>query len=103
MVKNPSARPVGSTEARPAEPLQRVRLRGEIDLAVHDQTLDLLVDAAGTGGVLVDLSAVTFIDSSGLRALIAASNKVPVSLTRVPEPIEQVLRIAGLDGYFGRR
>ena len=95
--------PKGSTEVRPDPPSQRIRLSGEIDLAVYDQTLDLLVDAAGTGEVLVDLSEVTFIDSSGLRALIAAANVVPLSLTAVPDRVEQVLRLAGLDDFFGRR
>jgi anti-sigma B factor antagonist len=51
-----------------------VNLRGEADLAVVDALLRTLAEARGMSGVhgiAVDLTSVTFIDSSGLGALIA--------------------------------
>jgi len=47
---------------------------GEIDLLVADELVQVLMDAlSGSGGrVVVDLSDVTLLDSSGIRALLSA-------------------------------
>ena len=52
----------------------RIRPSGEIDLAVADQLREAII-AALTGGtlrVVVDLTDVWFLDSSGIRALLVA-------------------------------
>jgi anti-anti-sigma factor len=49
----------------------RVRLRGELD-AFTAESLRAAIDAA-TGDVVLDLAGVTFIDSSGLAAIIEAT------------------------------
>jgi anti-sigma B factor antagonist len=75
-------------------------LTGEID-ASNASTIGVQVGDALLGGataVVVDLSGVTFFDSTGLGALIASRNacgesKVPMSL-RAPSP--QVRRILDL-------
>jgi anti-sigma B factor antagonist len=48
-----------------------IRVRGEIDLAVAPQLAEALVRFAN-GSVTVDLTDVTFLDSSGCAALVAA-------------------------------
>lgn len=83
-------------------PAARVQLTGELDLAAFERTRNLLVQADAGAGVIVDLSAVTFIDSSGLRALIEARNQVELTLSGVPESVQRVLEITGLHDYFAR-
>ncbi len=98
IIERPSDRPsvAMTTGARHLE------LTGELDLAAFERTRDLLVETGRGDGVVVDLSAVTFIDSSGLRALIEASNEVELTLTGVPAPVEKILEITGLSEYFDR-
>jgi anti-anti-sigma factor len=53
-----------------------VALRGDIDVAVADRVLEEITSAAGDEReVTVDLSAVTFMDSSGISALLQARGK----------------------------
>lgn len=59
---------------RPEGPEARVRLEGELDglsVPVLNQALDRLFDA-GCTGLRLDLGALTFVDSSGLGALVGA-------------------------------
>jgi anti-sigma B factor antagonist len=53
----------------------RVRLQGEIDFDATHEVRSCAAEAvamAGTGGVVIDLSDCTFMDSSGLNALVGA-------------------------------
>ena len=53
-----------------------VKLTGDIDLATADKVGEALTDALTLGKqVWVDLSAVTFLDSTGIRALVQAHRK----------------------------
>jgi anti-anti-sigma factor len=52
-----------------------VSVAGEIDMATAPRLAETLVQFA-IGSVTVDLSGVTFIDASGLRALIAAQRHI---------------------------
>ena len=50
-----------------------VAVAGEVDLAsapAVETAIEAAVDAAGTTGVVVNLSQVTFLDSSGINALL---------------------------------
>lgn len=51
--------------------VQRVDLRGELDILHAEQLQRALLEGAGTT-VIVDLSELEFIDSSGLAALVRA-------------------------------
>jgi anti-anti-sigma factor len=55
----------------------QVRLIGELDLDAYFGIYELLRNAQldGTPDVAVDLRAVTFIDSSGIRALLTADKR----------------------------
>ncbi len=83
-----------------------VALRGDVDLSNSPQAREILLDAVGRGGrVLVDLSAVGYIDSSGVASLVEAlqqSKRADVSfaLAAVQERALRVLKLARLDRVF---
>jgi anti-sigma B factor antagonist len=87
-----------------------VEARGDADL--HSaQTLRLrLIDAvrSTSAPVIVDLSQIEFIDSTGMGALVAARNEAVSrgSALRVACPSERVMRlfrVTGLDDLLGVR
>jgi anti-sigma B factor antagonist len=64
-------------EVREVGPAVVVRLSGEIDLDVAEEFRGGLLTAAESGpNVVVDVTEVTFMDSSGLSALIRASRDI---------------------------
>ncbi len=105
---------VGSTERKDATEvleinvadsggLRLLRLTGELDMAGVDQ-FERLLPADGSpkaGTVVVDLRGLTFIDSSGLRALIMADQRVRDEggrfvVVRGPDRVNQVLEMTGV-------
>lgn len=83
-----------------------LHLEGDVDLQVSAQLRRVLLDTLQRGrDILVDLQAVTYIDSSGIASLIEALQRARrdgrrFALARVPEPAMRVLRIAQLDRVF---
>lgn len=79
-----------------------VRVTGDIDLAITTELRQRLnsVIAAGTGDVDLDLSDVTFLDSSGLAVLLAARQELHDKHHRltVRNPSKRVLRVLELSG-----
>jgi anti-sigma B factor antagonist len=79
-----------------------IRLSGEIDMAYADQLRQLgeglITDYVGT--VRVDLSAVTFIDSTVLGALISIRNEAIAHncVLILEKPVPRVLRVFELCG-----
>jgi len=85
----------------------RLILSGAIDVSVAADIAALADSAAAhTGDVVVDLSDVTFIDSSGVGALVALNNSLadrgPRTLYLQPGPpnVMRVLHLVGLDEVF---
>jgi anti-anti-sigma factor len=85
-----------------------VRLCGDIDLASREATDDALAGAVASAraagvNVVVDLSEVTFLDSTGMSCLVVASRALRPEqclYLRDPRPIaRRALEIAGL-GYM---
>jgi anti-sigma B factor antagonist len=81
---------------------------GEVDLSVADDLATAgLACLTGTAKVLeIDFGEVTFIDSTGIGALIAIRNRAVLTgktllLRSVPDRVRKVLRIAGLAEIFG--
>lgn len=84
-----------------------IAVRGELDIAttaaLRNRILTILADA--TTSVVIDLSAVTFCDASGLALLVGTQRRarlqgVAVALA-APRPIvSKLLRITGLDRAF---
>ena len=79
-----------------------IRLRGDLDSADRFGEATQLVYAAGVPTLLVDLSELDFIDSSGLRELVVAHRRqVEIGggiVLRAPnDRVRRVLDIVGLD------
>lgn len=82
-------------------------MRGDVDLSTSPelgQTLTRAIDAGSS--VVLDLSEVTFIDSTGLNTLIRAlkaceTNGGALALSpNLPAEVSRVFEITGLDGLF---
>ncbi len=83
-----------------------VEVQGEVDLATTPQLASALYEAAGTGlQVIVDLSAVTYMDSSGFGTLLGATKKLrpggeTLYLVGCSANIERMLVITRLNTIF---
>jgi anti-anti-sigma factor len=84
-----------------------VRLAGELDLYNAHEVREALLEecAADPERLVVDLSAVEFIDSTALGVLIEARSKMPnrrAFLLAAPAvETRRALEISGLDRHFG--
>lgn len=85
----------------------RLEIRGELDLSTAPQLDDALRHELGGGrSVIVDLSQVTFIDSTALNTLIGAlrlceSNGCSLAVSpSLPPQVTRVFEVTGLDGVF---
>jgi anti-sigma B factor antagonist len=77
---------------------------GEVDLANADEFETAVMEITrGTGDVIVDLTACTYMDSSGLR-VIATAHKEAADRLRVVIPkggsVHRIFEITGLAGQF---
>ncbi len=85
---------------------QVIELSGDVDLEHAADTRKLLLDAIdGTTDLLVDLSAVTYIDSSGIASLVEAlqtANNIGTKLGLVALSTQamRVFELARLDKVF---
>lgn len=81
-------------------------LEGDVDIKNYRSvTTDLIEYAHGLSGaneLVVDCSKLTFIDSSGLNALVRASHQTGRSLVLegMPQRCRRVLEVTGLDDFF---
>ena len=84
----------------------RVAVLGEVDIETAPRLRQALTAALSSGQpVLVDLGAVTFMDSGGLAVLIAAHRTAAAAgqafrLRAVPAQILRLFRITGLDAVL---
>ena len=81
-----------------------VEAKGELDLATADRFEDALSEALGkaNGRIVVDLTAVAFMDSSGVNALMNGTRGFregggEVAIAAADSPVSRVLRVARLD------
>lgn len=84
-----------------------VEVRGEVDLRTSPQLRTQLLDLADQldGPVLVDLSAVPYMDSSGVGTLVYVKREVERSkrklvLVGLQPRVRSVLEITHLDNFF---
>lgn len=83
-----------------------VTLRGEVDLSRSPAARQILLEQVGRGrNLVVDLSGVGYIDSSGIASLVEAFQAARrqgsgFALAAVSEPALRVLRLARLDKVF---
>jgi anti-anti-sigma factor len=81
----------------------RLTGRGELDSGTAQALSAAFEQAAPAPAVMIDLSQVSFIDSAGMRVLIAIQQEAEqrgIELTVVPppEPVTQLLEMAGVAG-----
>ena len=80
-----------------------VRLRGEYDLARKDEVSALFDTLEGAGPVVIDMSDVTYIDSTilgQLASLRLRSSARPIELRGVNQRIRRIFNIVGFDSVF---
>jgi len=83
-----------------------VALTGEVDLESSPAAREILLKCLeSTSKVIVDLSEVSYIDSSGVASLVEAlqaakKNGSQFSLAAASEPTRRVLELARLDKVF---
>ena len=84
--------------------LVHVALRGELDLSTVGKVQDELrrVEAASPPVMVVDLSKLTFLDSTGLRCLVTADERARdagrrVVIVRGPDAVQRVFSITRLE------
>jgi anti-anti-sigma factor len=84
-----------------------LRVAGEVDLGVVDELLDHALErlVRSGAGIDLDLGGVTFIDSSGIGALIRLRNEAvkgdtSLRLRNVSAPVVRLLQVTGLSGSF---
>jgi anti-anti-sigma factor len=86
-------------------PQQGLHLIGELDMATVTQLETAFETVSGDGPVTLDLAQLTFIDSSGLHAIMdfARSRKGsgPLILASPSATAKRAMEIAGLEGQSG--
>jgi anti-anti-sigma factor len=82
------------------------RLIGELDIS-NAETLEALLDreTQEQGDVNLDMSELTFIDSSGIRVLLRAMDRLngqgKIVLVAPTNPVRQILSLMGLEDRDG--
>jgi anti-anti-sigma factor len=91
-------------ESEERDGLVHVALRGELDLSTVSKVQEELdrVDAAGPPVVVLDLSKLSFLDSTGLRCVIPAAERARDAgrrfvVVRGPDPVQRVFSITRLE------
>ena len=81
---------------------------GEVDMSNADRLHDAIIEAAtrADSEVEVDVSGVTFIDSTGLSALVRARSEleprgIAIELRNSTPQVARILEITGLGPHFG--
>jgi anti-sigma B factor antagonist len=83
----------------------RVALVGELDVATCGELDGRLQAADPASTVSLDLSGITFMDSSGLRVVIEHHNRFEeaggqLQLADLSSPVARLLQIAGLENHL---
>ena len=76
-----------------------VAVQGEVDLTTAPAFAEALrtVTALEPSEILVELSGVTFIDSTGVGVLVEAARRVAVRIVGSSPTVSRVLELTGLD------
>jgi anti-anti-sigma factor len=82
----------------------RVKMTGELDIGTAEQAESEIREAESTDGgttVVLDLGGLTFMDSTGLRLLVAADARAReagrrLAIVRGPDAVQRVIELTGL-------
>jgi anti-sigma B factor antagonist len=91
-------------ETEVADGLVRVALKGELDLSTVGKVEEELesLEAGGAKLIVLDMSRLTFLDSTGLRCLVTADQRAREAgrrlvLVRGPDAVQRVFTITRLE------
>jgi anti-anti-sigma factor len=77
-------------------------VEGEVDIAAADELREALLESVAAGTSVVDVSGITFIDSTGLHTLLTAGRALngtgPLVLRSPSRAVQRLLSIALPDG-----
>ena len=78
-------------------------IAGELDLASVDQVRQAVEPILGTAveRIEFDLSAVEFLDSSGLAVFIELATAHPLRIVAASTPVRRIITVTGLDEVLG--
>ncbi|MFS2293694.1 MAG: STAS domain-containing protein [Actinomadura sp.] len=83
-----------------------VRVKGDIDVVSRTRFEETLLEVVESGDpVVIDMREVTFCDSTGLNAIVAANRRadergIPLCLVALPPRVQRVFRITGIDKFI---
>ena len=103
-IRPPSAYAIEARDA-PADGFALYALTGELDIAAAPALRDLLAGLAGARAVVLDMTEVTFVDSSALRELLRAdaglrADGVPLVLAGLHKPVDRLLELTRTTGVL---
>ena len=82
-----------------------LKVAGELDLATSSQLTEALRDASSAGQVTLDLSELTFLDSSGIHAILelarTQNGNGPVIILNPSYAVTRVFDVVGIDQHAG--
>jgi len=87
----------------PNVPVPRIELDGEYDLSQKEVLASLFGDLRADGPAAIDLTKVTYVDSTFLNALAVLRGRFnghPITLLGANATILRVLRLVGFDRLF---
>jgi anti-sigma B factor antagonist len=91
-------------ETEVTDGLVRVALKGELDLSTVNKVEEEIesLEAGGAKLIVLDLSRLTFLDSTGLRCLVTADQRARdagrrLVLVRGPDAVQRVFTITRLE------
>lgn len=97
-----------NVNSRPDGDATLISVSGEVDLSTTPLLRSALVEHldAGRKSLVLDLSEVGFLDSTGLGMLVSLHRRAndeggSLRLTSVQRPVRRVLQITGLEEVFG--
>jgi anti-sigma B factor antagonist len=91
---DPMGQPLAIESARDGDSVT-IALSGELDLASVEGLDQAIRDCeeSDIGGIIIDLSGLSFIDSTGLSALLGARKRIDGRLHFIPSEHEDVKRV----------
>lgn len=87
------------TSGRRPDGTPRLTVTGEIDMSNAGSLADALEDSSGA--LVVDLTAVEYLDSAGLSVLFAHAERLELLITPLLEPVVTVSGLAALATVHG--
>jgi anti-sigma B factor antagonist len=82
-----------------------IKLAGELDVARKEELHTALVIGASARAILLDMSEVTYADSTALTEMLRFSTqadreRVPVAIVATSPQLDRIIRYAGLNEVF---